>query len=58
MPLDWWVDPEARTVTTHRLGAKPEALHESMMLDGEDVVPGFSLPVERIFALRRVTRRS
>lgn len=58
VPLVWWVDPQARTVTVHRLGQNPEVLDESMTLDGENVVPGFSLPVERIFAIKRATRRS
>jgi Uma2 family endonuclease len=58
VPLVWWVDPEARTVTVHRPGQEPDVLDESMMLDGEHVVPGFSMPVERIFAVKRATRRS
>ncbi len=58
VPLVWWVDPEARTVTVYRLGARPDVLDESMMLDGENVVPGFSMPVERIFAVKRAMPRS
>jgi Uma2 family endonuclease len=58
VPLAWWVDPEARTVTVYRLEAEPEVLDESMMLEGEDIVPGFSLPVERVFAVKRATLRS
>lgn len=58
VPLVWWVDPEARTVTVHRPGQEPDVLDESMMLEGEDVVPGFSMPVERIFAVKRATPRS
>jgi Uma2 family endonuclease len=57
VPLVWWVDPEARTVTVHRLGQAPEVLDESMTLEGEEVLPGFSLPVERIFALKRAAHR-
>jgi Uma2 family endonuclease len=57
VPLVWWVDPEARTVTVHRPGQAPEVLDESMTLDGEQVLPGFTLPVERIFALKRTTHR-
>ena len=53
VPLVWWVDPERRTVTVHRAGQAPEILDESATLGGGDVLPGFSLPVERIFAIRR-----
>lgn len=38
VPLVWWVDPEARTVTVHRPGQEPEVLDESMMLDRKSVV--------------------
>lgn len=51
VPLVWWVDPEARSVTVHRPGHEPEVLDESGMLDGGDVLPGFSLAVDRNFAL-------
>lgn len=57
VPLVWWVDPKARTVTVHRLGQAPEVLDEAMMLDGGAVLPGFSLPVERIFAIKRRSHR-
>ncbi len=52
VPLVWWIDPEARTVTVYRPGERPEVFDESMALDGGDVLPGFSIPVQRIFALR------
>ena len=48
--LLWVVDPEARTVTVHRPGAEPLVLGEDERLDGDDVVPGFRLPVADIFA--------
>jgi Uma2 family endonuclease len=51
VPLVWWVDPEARTVTVHQPGHEPRVLDASQTLDGGDVLPGFSLPVERIFAI-------
>jgi Uma2 family endonuclease len=53
VPLVWWVDPRARTVTIHRPGQEPEVIHEAGTLDGGDVLPGFSLPVEHIFAFGR-----
>jgi Uma2 family endonuclease len=52
VPQVWWVDPEERTVTVHRPGQPPEVLDDSATLDGEDVLPGFTLPVERIFAIK------
>jgi Uma2 family endonuclease len=51
VPVVWWVDPEARTVTVHKPGQAPKVLDESMMLDGGEILPGFSLPVEQIFAI-------
>jgi hypothetical protein len=38
------------TVLAHRPGQPPRILTETDTLDGEDVVPGFSLPVREIFA--------
>jgi Uma2 family endonuclease len=51
VPLVWWVDPEARTVTVHQPGHEPKVLDASQTLDGGAILPGFSLPVERIFAI-------
>jgi Uma2 family endonuclease len=56
VPLVWWVDPEKRTVTVHRPDQEPQVLDEQGMLDGGDVLPGFSLPVERIFAIKRASQ--
>jgi Uma2 family endonuclease len=51
VPLVWWVDPEARTVTVHHPGREPRVLEASQMLDGGKILPGFSLPIEHIFAI-------
>jgi Uma2 family endonuclease len=48
--LVWVVNPRSRAVTVHRPGRPPRTLLESETLDGEDVVPGFRLPVAEIFA--------
>lgn len=50
VPLVWWVDPAHRAVTVHRHGQVVAELHEGDELDGEDVLPGFRLPVAEIFA--------
>ena len=50
VPLLWWIDPAARTVTVHRLGSAPVVLTEGDVLDGGDVLPGLSIPVAEVFA--------
>jgi Uma2 family endonuclease len=44
------VNDRRRTVTVHRPGVPPRILHEDEVFDGEDVVPGFRLPLKQIFA--------
>ncbi|HEX8391641.1 MAG TPA: Uma2 family endonuclease [Longimicrobium sp.] len=44
------VDPENRTVTVHRSGLDVVELAEADVIDGDDVVPGWRLPVRDIFA--------
>ena len=50
VPLLWWVDPAARTVTVHRPGHAPVVLGETDVLAGEDVLPGLRIPVSEVFA--------
>lgn len=47
--LQWWVDPEKRTVTAYRLGHEPVVLTEEDTLDGGDVRPGLRIPIAQIF---------
>lgn len=47
--LVWVVDPRRRTVTVHRRDQRPRVLHADETLEGEDVLPGFRLPVLRVF---------
>lgn len=48
--LVWMVDPESRTVAIyHSPEGSSRVLDESGSLDGEDVVPGFSAPVAKLF---------
>ncbi|MEA2514875.1 MAG: hypothetical protein QOJ59_4364 [Thermomicrobiales bacterium] len=49
VPLIWWVDPKRRMVTVYRHGELTAELGEGETLDGEDVLPGFTLPVSAIF---------
>lgn len=51
VPMVWWIDPQECTVTVHELGKPPRVLDEAATLSGEDVLPGFSLSVERIFTV-------
>lgn len=48
--LVWWVDPKRRTVAVFRNGHPVAELDEGDDLDGENVLPGFRLPVAEIFA--------
>jgi Uma2 family endonuclease len=62
--LVWIVDPFQRTVDVHTAPDRFTRLKEGEILDGGDVLPGFQLPLERLFARvekpqtrRRRTRR-
>jgi Uma2 family endonuclease len=50
VPLVWWVDPAQRRVEVYRRGLLVAELGEGNVLDGEDILPGFRLPVAEIFA--------
>lgn len=49
VPLIWLVDPLARTVTVYFPGRDPLKVDEDGELDGDDVLPGFILPLRDIF---------
>ncbi len=44
------VNPRRRTVAVHRAGGGVRLLTEADEIDGEDVVPGWKLPVRALFA--------
>ncbi len=48
--LVWLVYPRTQTVTVYRANGTVEERTVGQTLDGEDVVPGFSLPVAEVFA--------
>jgi Uma2 family endonuclease len=49
VPLVWWVRPKDRSVGVYLYGQLVATLREGDVLHGEDVLPGFVLPVADIF---------
>ena len=49
----WVADPQPVTVTVYRPNAAPVTLHEDDILDGGDVLPGFTTPVWRLFRRKK-----
>jgi Uma2 family endonuclease len=47
--LVWVIDPASRQVRVHRTLLQPSILDEMAMLVGDDVLPGFSVRVARLF---------
>ncbi|MEO6808671.1 MAG: Uma2 family endonuclease [Isosphaeraceae bacterium] len=45
----WLVDPDFQTVQIHRPGQEPETFNVLQELSGEPYLPGFRVPVARIF---------
>jgi Uma2 family endonuclease len=50
VPLVWIVDPDFRTVVVYRPDAEPELFNVRQELAAEPHLPGFRVPVARIFA--------
>jgi Uma2 family endonuclease len=48
--LVWIIDPDERNVTVYRSPTDHRVLAESDTLDGEDVLPGFTLAIRVLFA--------
>jgi Uma2 family endonuclease len=48
--LVWMVDPATRTVGVHESPDRFTTLTESDTLDGGNVLPGFALPLQELFA--------
>ncbi len=48
--LVWFIDPRSRTATVFNSPEDSVTLSEADRLDGGDVLPGFSLPLRRLFA--------
>jgi Uma2 family endonuclease len=49
VPVVWVIDPDFRTVTIHRPNRPATPLSEEQELDGGAELPGFRVPVARIF---------
>jgi Uma2 family endonuclease len=49
--LVWFVDPRTRTVDVYTSPAKPITLTEKQALTGGDILPGFRLPLRKLFGL-------
>ena len=49
--LVWVVDPQNRSVSIHGPGGSVRELSESDTLAGDDVLPGFRLPLAAFLAL-------
>ncbi len=47
--LIWIVDPQNRTARVHRADGTSAWLKEDGVLDGEDLLPGFRLPLKELF---------
>lgn len=45
----WALEPVTRSLTVHRTGVSPRTLTIEDTLSGEEVLPGFSLPLRRLF---------
>ena len=45
----WVADPDEKTVTVHRIDGSRTTLGPTDTLSGEDVLPGFELPVTTVF---------
>ena len=48
--LVWVVDPRRRTVTIHSPEREARILNSGSALDGEDVLPGFRMPLSELFS--------
>ena len=51
--LAWVIDPDAKTARVYRSPKRFVELDETGTLDGEDVLPGFSVSLEYLFRPRR-----
>ncbi|MFS8803449.1 Uma2 family endonuclease [Synechococcus sp. R55.4] len=48
--LGWLLDPKVKRVMIYRQGQAPELVEDPETLSGEDVLPGFTLPIRKIWS--------
>lgn len=48
--LVWGIDPHSRSATVYHGDGSTRLLRDADALDGEDVVPGFVLPLAELFS--------
>ena len=49
VPLVWIIEPDRRTATVYRADGTSRLVHAHEELDGEGVLPGFRLPLDKLF---------
>ncbi len=49
VPLVWVISPDAETVTVHRADGTVTKLHNTDVLTGEVVLPGFQCKISELF---------
>jgi Uma2 family endonuclease len=49
VPLVWVIDPDPRTVSIRRRGARTVVVNDEQELTGDPELPGFRIPVVRLF---------
>ena len=47
--LGWELNPMKQVLTVYRPGAEPREVDADGVIDGEDVLPGFTYPMRRLF---------
>ncbi|MEN9223421.1 MAG: Uma2 family endonuclease, partial [Thermostichus sp. BF3_bins_97] len=48
--LGWLLDPKTKRAMIYRAGQVPELLEDPETLSGEAVLPGFTLPIQKIWS--------
>jgi Uma2 family endonuclease len=48
--LDWLINPQQQHVEVYRVGESVEVLRSPTLLSGENVLPGFELNLDKVWA--------